>query len=405
MTEQKLYHPVNLNTADLIISFASKQHAFKLMMSTLREIEEQIELRQKANKKFCQTSVVIQDIYHKEIDTYKQLLHSITGDIKYLENDIYRLNNQRTTLKEELDTYEQELAQLREYAEQRRNKKAKREKQYHSFYNVPIVAAQYKKKYMRARDKNSDAEEQLSKVRITVDSCQKAVAEVARSISDCQKKIELLEQQQQDTENRIKQANDMISELQDGQRFWSDFDNNQLSTALKATQQFIEAIQKYSRKSHSNLSQVVHHQTDFVKVFRLALHEYSEAEGYAESRWKDIQVAFNCARCKTTQIGWPNLDKVRTTDLLCDPCYKEVRTTMILEKKINGVIGSNRSQQLLSLPGSSSFSVSSSNTSNSTTSSNKSKTGFKKMFQMIKNNKRSSSSHDLSSHSPDVYVS
>lgn len=412
MIEQRLYYTVNLDIAETVISLASKkQNAFKLMMAVLREVEEQIEIRRKTNMKFYQIASIVEGIYNKEIYSYRQLSSKTNGEIKFLENDIYQLNHQREMLKEEMNTHEQELNDIRQYAEQRRNKKAKREKQYHDFYHVPIVAAQYKKKYVRARDKNSDAEEQVSKIRCTVDACQKAISETTKLMMESQKKIESLIIQKQEADDKSKQAEDMIAELQDGQKFWSSFDNNQLPIALKATQGFIEAIQRHTRKSGSNtLSQIVHYESEFVKIFRLALNEYGEAEAYAQSRWGSIQVAFNCAKCNICQVGWPNLDKVRTTDLLCDSCYKEARTSMILEKKINSVIGASRSHQLQTLPSGSSLSISSfaTSASSSSASSNKSsKTGFKKMFQMIKNNKRSSTdtSQDFTSHSPDLYVS
>lgn len=412
MIEQRLYYTVNLDTAETVISLASKkQNAFKLMMAVLREVEEQIEIRRKTNMRFYQISSIVEGIYNKEIYSYRQLSSKTNGEIKFLENDIYQLNNQREMLKQEMNTHEQELNDIRQYAEQRRNKKAKREKQYHDFYHVPIVAAQYKKKYVRARDKNSDAEEQVSKIRCTVDACQKAISEITKLMMESQKKIESFMIQKQEVDDKSKQAEDMIAELQDGQKFWSSFDHNQLPIALKATQGFIEAIQRHTRKSGSHtLSQIVHYESEFVKLFRLALNEYGEAEAYAQSRWGSIQVAFNCAKCNICQVGWPNLDKVRTTDLLCDSCYKEARTSMILEKKINSVIGASRSHQLQTLPSGSSLSITSFATtaSSSSASSNKSsKSGFKKMFQMIKNNKRSSTdtSQDFTSHSPDLYVS
>ncbi|CAO3700727.1 unnamed protein product [Rhizopus stolonifer] len=412
MTEQKIHYPVNLDTAELIILLASKkQNAFKSMMSILREIEEQTEIRRKRNMKFYQVSSIVEGIYNKEIYTNRQLSSRATGEIKFLENDVYQLNNQRETLKQELELHEQELNESRQYAEQRRDKKAKREKQYHSFYNVPIVAAQYKKKYVRARDKNSDAEEQMSNIRATVDSAQKAISETLKSITESQKKIESLTLQKNEAEDKSNEVEDMITELRDGQRFWSSFDKNQLPTAIKATQDFIEAIQKYARKNTGGFTQIVHYESDFVKIFRLALSEYAEAENYAESRWDKIQVTFDCAKCNCTQVGWPNLDKVRTTDLLCDTCYKEAHTSMILEKKFNSIIGAGRSPQMQLLPGESSLSVSSLATNNSSTSSNKSKTGFKKMFRMIKTNRRPSStvntntSQDFTEHSPDLYVS
>ncbi|KAI9251562.1 hypothetical protein BY458DRAFT_523841 [Sporodiniella umbellata] len=395
MTDQKVNYPVSLSTADLVVSLASKkQNSFKLMMGILREIEEEIEIRRKLNLKYYQISTIAESLYNKEIYSRRQLSNKSTGEIKFLENDVYQLGNQREVLKQELEIQEQELNEVRNYADQRKDKKAKREKQYHNFYNVPIVAAQYKKKYVRARDKNSDAEKQMSNVRSAVDSIQKAIGDKTKSINDSQKSIEALTLQKQEAEIVIKHAESMVVELKNGYGFWSGFDKHQLPDAIRATQNFIQAIQKHARKTTTGFSEIVHNDSDFVKFFRLALSEYAEAESYAESRWGSIQIPFECAKCHTSQTGWPNLDKVRTTDLLCDLCYKETRTSMILEKKFNGLMGAGGAPSLQSR--NSNLSISSIDTNNSSTATNnKSKNGFKKIFQKIKINKHPNSSSDL----------
>ncbi|KAG1322517.1 hypothetical protein G6F62_010200 [Rhizopus arrhizus] len=306
MIEEQRDYPVNLDTAELVISLASKKHnTFKLMMNALHKIKENIENRRKKNLNFYQTSTLVEGIYNKEIYSHRQLSSSIHGEIKYIENDIYQLSKQQEILKQELNMHKEEMNIIREYAEYRKNKKTKREKQYHDFYHVPILAAQYKKKYIRALDKNSDAEEQVTKVRSTVDSCQLVIIETAKAINESQKMVESLIIQKQDAENKVKQAEEMINELHEGQKFWSGFDNSQLPTALKATQALIEVIQRHEKKSNTNITQAVNNENEFVKSFKLALYQYAEAENYAESRWGNSQVEFSCARCKTNQKPKP----------------------------------------------------------------------------------------------------
>jgi predicted nucleic acid-binding Zn-ribbon protein len=388
--------PINLDKAELIISSSAKKNgAFKAMMYLLREVEEQIYTRQKRNKLFYQIVNTVEMKYTRQIYTNKQLIDSINSELQYINQDMDNLSIQRTSLKEELEVHEEELNGIRDYAEQRRNKKSKRERQYHQLYNIPIVNNQFKKKYVRARDKNSDAEEKVSEVRSTVDSCQRAIAEISKSLVDCQSKKEQLIAQQQDTEKQVNQVKDLVFNLQEGTKFWHGFDQCQLDTAAKATTQFIETIQKHA-KNHNTFHKIMDPNNDFVKILKMALYEYGEAERYAESRWGQLQVDFNCAKCKTSQFGWPMVDKVRVHDLLCEPCYKENRTAMIWEKKMK--MGMDRSQQLLSLPGGSTLSFASSSSSIATTNTNSSsssgkKPGFKKMMQMFKNgNKRRSSS-------------
>ncbi|KAI8645501.1 hypothetical protein BD408DRAFT_411539 [Parasitella parasitica] len=303
----------------------------------------------------------------------------------------------RTSLKEELETHEEKLAEVRDYAEQRRNKKSKRESQYHQLYHIPLIAAQYKKKYVRARDKNSDAEERVSEIRAVVDSSQRAVSELSKSIGDCQKKKDQLTLNKQDVENQTKEIQELMASLHDGYKFWQSFDQHQSVTALKAVGHFIESLQKNSANG-SALRGSMDPNNDIVKLFKLALYEYGEAEKYADGRWADLNVEFDCAKCRVTQVGWPKPDKVRPNDLLCSTCYQEFRTTMIWEKKISGV-----SQQLLNLPGGSMLSFSSqsslaSSCSNSDGSPKANKPGFKKVMQMLKGNKKKrASSNDSTS--------
>jgi hypothetical protein len=400
LQEQELT-PADIDKAEYIISLSSKKNsAFKSMMYLLRELEEQFKSRQKQNRIFYQVVSVVTERYKKQIYANQQLTQRIKLDLQDIEHDIHQLGNRSTTLKQELQDHEDELNEIREYAEQRRNKKSKRERQYHQLYHVPIVANQFKKKYVRARDKNLDAEEKVSEVRAIVDNCQRAIADVARSIGDCHKTREQLSLQKQDLEKQIKNTEDLVCNLQEGHKFWSSFDQYQANTASRATITFIETIQKHANAINSKLMDP---NNDFVKIFRLALYEYGQAEKYAQGRWGQIQVEFDCAKCHQLHQGWPKPDKVRTQDLLCEACYQENRTNMIWEKKISGV--KDRSQQLLSLPGGSmlSFSSQSTATSNDSNSSpSKKKPGFKKMIQLFKNGKRSSSSSG-SSTSLDYY--
>ncbi|KAL9538209.1 hypothetical protein MBANPS3_011104 [Mucor bainieri] len=373
--------PVNLEQAEFILSLSNRKNgAFKSMMHLLRQIESQVEARRKQNTQFYQR------------------IHS---EVTYIVHDMDQLTCRRTALKEELDAHEQELTEIRDYAEQRRNKKSKRERQYHQLYHVPLVAAQYKKKYMRARDKNSDAEEKVSEIRAVVDSCQRAIGEISKSLGDCQRKKEQLILNQQDVEHQTTETQELMTSLQEGCKFWQGFDQHQSITAQKAVTHFIESLQRNST-SNTALRQCVDPNNDIVKLFKMALYEYGEAERYADQRWGRLHVEFDCAKCQVSQVGWPKPDKVRPNNLLCAACYQEYRTSMILEKKMTGV-----SQQLLNLPGGSMLSFSSQSTLNSMasssddTSTKSSKPGFKKMLNMLKGNKmkknRSSSNDSTTS--------
>ncbi|KAG2211061.1 hypothetical protein INT46_008187 [Mucor plumbeus] len=391
--------PVNLEQAEFIISLSSKKNgAFKSMMHLLRQMESQIETRRKQNNHFYQVVHAVDERYRRKIHTNQQLAQRIHSEITYIVHDMDQLTCRRASLKEELDAHEQDLNDIRDYAELRRNKKSKRERQYHQLYHVPLVAAQYKKKYVRARDKNSDAEEKVSEIRAVVDSCQRAISELSKSLGDCQRKREQLTLNQQDVQKQSKETQELMITLQDGCKFWQGFDQHQSITAQKAITHFIEYLQRNSTNNNA-LRQSMDPNNDIVKLFKMALYGYGEAEKYADKRWSNLNIEFDCAKCQVSQIGWPKPDKVRPSNLLCAACYQEHRTSMIWEKKMTGV-----SQQLLNLPGGSMLSFSSQSTLNSTSSSNddtnakNNKPGFKKMFQMLKGNKKKrSSSNDSTS--------
>ncbi|KAI8346902.1 hypothetical protein EDC96DRAFT_449185 [Choanephora cucurbitarum] len=364
-------------------------------MYYLREIEEQIQRRQKTNRQFYQVVHAVEEKYQLKLHQSRETIYRVAAEIRHIDYDMGRLKVDRDTLKQELEEHEAHLVDVRQYAEQRRNKKSKRERQYHQLYHVPFVATQFKKKYVRARDKNSDAEEKVSEIRSIVDSCQKAIGEMTKSITDCQARRQELLVEQEQAEKEMKQIDDLLFDLNEGRKFWTNFDHNQLVTASKATTQFIETVQQYNA---NQLHKLNNPNLDAVKIFKMALFEYGEAEHYAASRWNSLKVDFECAKCHTFQRGWPKPDKVRVMDLLCEPCYQEHKSSMVWEKRVSGV--KDRSQQLLSLPGGSMLSFSSSSsTLKSETQSNKSPGIKKKMFNMLKGgiNKRSSSQTTLGS--------
>ncbi|CEP18903.1 hypothetical protein [Parasitella parasitica] len=394
--EQQL--AVDFEQAEYIIGISSRPNgAFKTMMQISRQVEAQIEARKKQNKQFYQVVQAVDDRYRKKMYANQQLVQRIHSEITYIIHDMDQLACRRTSLKEELEIHEQKLIEVREYAEQRRNKKSKRESQYHQLYHIPLIAAQYKKKYVRARDKNSDAEERVSEIRAVVDSSQRAISELSRSIGDCQRKKDQLVLNQQDVESQTQETKELMASLHDGCKFWQSFDQHQSITAQKAVTHFIELLQSNSASS-SALRRSMDPNNDIVKLFKLALYEYGEAEKYGNRRWGGLNVEFDCAKCRTTLMGWPRPDKVRPNELLCSTCYQEFRTSMIWEKKMAGV-----SQQLLNLPGGSMLSFSSQSTLVSSSSKDDgspkaNKPGFKNVMQMFKGNKKKTrASNDLSS--------
>lgn len=326
---------VNLDKAEFIISLASQKNGFRSIMLLLREIEDQFITRQKQNKTFYKVSQIIEHGYSKKTHSDKQLIKRIQHELQQQEKDTEHLSQKRTALKQELDAFEAELSGIREYAEQRRNKKSKRERQYHQLYHVPILASQFKKKYVRARDKNSDAEEQVSHMRSKVDACQQEISHISKTITDIQKHREQSVQRCKNIESQLKKDQELVFQLQEGRKFLAGFDQYQFITAQKATTQFIEAVQ--ASYSNNQAHKIRDPNQNFVKFFKLALFEYGEAEKFADHRWGRIKVPFSCMKCQVTQVGWPKLDKIKTNEFICDTCFQEHHASMVFEKKMTGI--------------------------------------------------------------------
>jgi hypothetical protein len=397
-------YSVDLERAEHILSLGDKKlgGSSKSVLLHLRELVEHVEARQKHNAVYYQTVDVVTKQYTGKIHLQKQAINQMLAEINYIDMDIARLQTQRAALQEELTENEQELNGTRDYAEQRRDKKSKRERQYHKLYHVPLVAAQYKKKYIRARDKNADAEEKVSEVREMVDACQDAIGEVSKTIVESQKKIEALKAESKQLEADIAESDNMMQELEQASNFWNNFDSHHCPKTWDATNKLIELILQKPKGSGS-LAVVLDFHNAWIKEFKMACLDYGEGEIYADKRWAHIAVEFTCSKCQVDQVGWPTPDKVRSYDLLCRQCYVDHRSSMIWEKKVNRFsekLGFERNQQLLSLPGGSASSLSTVSTALSTSSN---KSGFKKMFNMVKT-KRSSSSSSFTLNSQDQKV-
>ncbi|KAI8881552.1 hypothetical protein K501DRAFT_334637 [Backusella circina FSU 941] len=398
-------YSVDLERAEYILSLGDKKlgGSSKSVLLHLRELVEHVEARQKHDAVYYQAVEVVKKQYTGKIHLQKQAINQMLAEINYIDMDVARLQTQRAALEEELAENEQELNGTRDYAEQRRDKKSKRERQYHKLYHVPLVAAQFKKKYIRARDKNADAEEKVSEVREMVDACQEAIAEVAKTMVESHKKVETLKADSQNLEVQISESENLMQELEQATHFWKNFDNHHCPKTLDSANTLIELILQKPKGSGS-LAVVLDFHNTWIKEFKMACLDYGEGEIYAEKRWGQIAVEFTCSKCQVSQVGWPTPDKVRSYDLLCRQCYVDHRSSMIWEKKVNRFsekLGFERNQQLLSLPGDSASSLSTISTTLSTSSN---KSGFKKMFNNMVKTKRSSSSSSFTLNSQDQKV-
>ncbi|KAI9477160.1 hypothetical protein BDB00DRAFT_734056, partial [Zychaea mexicana] len=266
-----------------------------------------------------------------------------------LNHQVARLRQQRSESEQRLAGFERQLQGIRDYAQQRRTKKTKREKQYNHFYFVPVLSNQYHKKYVRAHDKNALAEEQVVQIREQIEACQEAVRQAAHQLGRKQQEHDAQMEQRHAVHGQVAEADQCLNYLHQGQQFWDHFEQYQAAVVLESCDRLIERFRSNSgdqiqqpllfsrRRSSSSTAASPHREEerDWTVIFRTVCKEYGEREAFGAEKWDHVEVDFDCARCKQSLVGWPTPDKVHTSDLLCAVCYQETRTSMIMEKKMN----------------------------------------------------------------------
>ncbi|KAG2217643.1 hypothetical protein INT45_004219 [Circinella minor] len=314
-------------------------------LTSLRDIQNTVKSRQKRNRTYALTVQALEHQYTQWQRSARQQLAHLDTHVAGLNHQVTRLRQQRGETEQRLSGYERELQGIRTYAQQRRTKKTKREKQYNHFYFVPILSNQYHKKYIRAHDKNASAEEQVVQIRESIESCQEAVRQAANQLIKKQQEHDAQLEQREAVHSQVAEADKCLNYLHQGQQFWDHFDEYQATVLIESCDRLIERFRSNSgdtyangfprRQSSSTPCRQQEEERDWAVVFRTVCKEYAEREAYGAEKWDSVEVDFDCARCRQSLIGWPTPDKVHTSDLLCAACYQETRTSMIMEKKMN----------------------------------------------------------------------
>jgi chromosome segregation ATPase len=371
---------VNIERADSILSIGEKCSNTRTIIIELKNLADDIKARQKKNTVLYETITLIQPMYTSKMRLMEQNMRNIKANAKHIAQvEITHLQQKSKSLEKKVPVYESNLTNSREYAEQRRDKKAKRESQYHRLYYVPILSQEFKKKYIRARDKHSIAEEKLCETREVIDNCQKDMSATAKSITEANTKVKDLSGDYNTIKEKLLASDQTLVDLHEQHAYWKSFDNNQSILALKA----IEGVVSILENHKSKLSAALDINQDYIKTFRMRCYEYGQAEQQGNNRWKQRSIDFTCSKCKVDQKGWPIPDKVYSSSLLCSQCYTETRTSMIVEKKVNKLINSKFKTDSSQKPRSASPCKKESASFAKPLPNNP---GFKKMFTMIKGN-------------------
>lgn len=341
---------ININRAEEVLRLLSsndvvaRRHASQM----LKEMQQTVKARQKRIRLYISTVQALEHQYAQWQVAARQQLAQLDIDIADLNHQIVRIKQQRSNKEQELAGIEQHLQSVRDYAQQRHDKKTKRERQYNQYYNIPIINKQYQKKYVRAHDKNARAEQELVQIREAMDECQEAARQSASLAVRKQQEYDAKIEQRDAVQQQIAEADKCLAYLRQGQQFWTHFDQYQADLLTEASNRLIEISKSTNgsndlfskrRRSSTQLQPQDQQQRDWTVTFRSVCYEYGEKEKYGSEKWDQVEVEFECARCRQSLVGWPTPDKVRQLDLLCVPCYQETRTSMIMEKKMNALSG------------------------------------------------------------------
>jgi hypothetical protein len=303
---------VNIEKAEEIIT--SKKNITQKKL--LHQVIHQVEHRRKLIQEYLQTVDIISRQYDRKQQSLEQLIHQLDDREHCLDEGLLKINAQQKELERRQIRIERDLQTMRQIAERYREKKMRCEQYYHAMASVPLLCAQSKKRYIKARDKNAEAEQQLSEVRQALDKCRAHLKLVSKTVSAQYSEQDSLSNQRRGSVDTIMSSRQQLDYLRQGSEFWSGFDSYQAQVVLESAVYLLDPNQPPKKRDGPlDMDQV------WIKTFKLACFEYGDRELYGDMRWnaKSLQINFDCDLCQTSQVGWPKV--VRDQELACELCY------------------------------------------------------------------------------------
>jgi hypothetical protein len=308
---------VNIEKAEEIVNcggITSKKSSIT-QKRLLHQVIQQVEHRRKLIQEYVQTVNIISRQYDRKQQSLEQFIHQLHDREQSLDEGLLKINVQQKELERRQVRIEHDLQTMRQIAEKCREKKLRCEQYYHAVASVPLLSAQSKKRYIKARDKNAEAEQQLSEVRQALDKCKTHLKLVSKTVSAQYSEQDLLSNQRRGSVDTIITSKQQLDYLRQGSEFWSGFDSYQAQVVLESAIYLLDPNQPKQKDSALDMDQV------WIKTFKLACFEYGDRELYGDMCWnpKSLQINFNCDLCQTSQVGWPNV--IRDQELACELCY------------------------------------------------------------------------------------
>ncbi|KAG0165844.1 hypothetical protein DFQ28_005237 [Apophysomyces sp. BC1034] len=309
---------VSLETAEKIVNLVGLRKKFSddgQIVQILSAIQDAVTERRYSIRHFCLTVEALKCQYNRKIHNARGQINSLEKQVNDLERKVDRLGQREVRLEKAKGKCHNHLRMLRLVAEWRRKKKQKRDSQYAVFSFVPLLSSYYKKKFIRARDKNAQIEQKLSEAQYALSTFHPAL----RRLIDTRRRYIVDINQAKCEKDELTVTLASLEKLLDfvilGQQFWTNFDDHQTCYVLQDSVQLMKMFQAKQTEGDD--------WNNLILSFKLACLEYSEKEEQGNELWGSIQVEFECAHCNATCHAWPWTDRACSTDLLCNQCFQQ----------------------------------------------------------------------------------
>ncbi|KAK4517755.1 uncharacterized protein ATC70_001099 [Mucor velutinosus] len=314
---------VNIEKAEEIVSYRGTKKHLMTQKKLLQQVIDQVQYRRRMIHDYLTTVDIISQQYNRRKSSLEQLIHHLNDRGHALDQGLQKISHQQKELQRKQIHLEQDLQFARAIAEKSREKKIRCEQHYHAVVSVPLLSAQSKKRYLKARDINAEAEQQVSEKREALEKCRAHLKLMSKTVSAQFDEQDQLCTQRRGSVDTIMTSTQQLAYLKQGCEFWSGFDSYQAQVVLESAIYLSDLENQPSKKKKTNSDALDIHQV-WTKTFKLACFEYGDREMYGDTRWNPnvLEVNFDCDMCQTSQTGWPKV--IREYELACDLCYSTI---------------------------------------------------------------------------------
>lgn len=310
---------ISIERAEEIVNCGSSSSKKSALMQkqSLYNIIKTVESKREMIRNYMMTVDIITKTHAQKKHSLEQLIHQLADREQDIDQGLLKISHQQKELEKRQSQLQCELNDIRTTAEKYRDKRHKCEQQYHAVASLPILSLQSKKRYLKARDKTLEAEQQVSEMRSALDKCQEHLRLISKTLSAHQSEQSQLSTQRRGSIDTIRSTSQQLEHLKQGCEFWQGFDTYQAQIVLESAT-YLYDLDSPIRNKNTNDFDI--HQV-WIKTFLLACFEYGDREIYGDTHYNPatIKIDFCCSLCQISQLGWPRV--VHQSDLACEFCY------------------------------------------------------------------------------------